>query len=224
VGLTAGSVTKWDNATCGAPRGCTLAVPGAPGGTVAIETFATLQQAPGSTAWTLASTWCPTKATPLPDTQALREQAARLLPSVPVGWIGPHLSLVNVQEILWVPSAAVRNLGTVTVVGQGVQLRTSFDHATWTFGDGATDSTDSLGRPYDQSRPCATKQCPGFYGHTYTERGPETIALTVSWVGQYSLDTGTTWTTIAGGTITGPSTTVAITVKQARAELISPQH
>jgi hypothetical protein len=220
VASVAGGVTKWDNPACGAPRGCTLTLPD---GTVsAIETFATLQQDPKTKAWTLLSTWCPSAANPIPDAQALREQAVRLLPKVAVGWINPHLSLVNVEEIFWIPTTTQRDLGPVTVVGQAVRLRVQFDNVAWDFGDASTDTSTTLGKPYDQSNPCATKQCPGYFGHTYLTRGPRTVSMTVSWTGQYSLDGGTTWTTIAGGPITGTPSTATFTVKEAYTILIDP--
>jgi len=132
--------------------------------------------------------------------------------------------LVNVQEILWAPTTPQRDLGTVSVVGQPVTLRVTAEQAAWDFGDGSTDTTTDLGKPYDHTHPCATKQCPDYYGHTYTTRGPQTITLTMTWTGQYSLDHGTTWTTIAGGPLTGAAATATITTKEARTILIPDQH
>jgi hypothetical protein len=174
--------------------------------------------------WDFVGAWCPKENAPapppMPTTAQLREELIRLLPHVPVGWIGPHLSLVNVQEILWVPTAADRDLGTVTIVGRTVNLRVNVEQAAWDFGDGARDSTSNLGRTYSRATPCSTKQCPGYYGHTYTTRGPETIRLSLTWTGQYSLDGGASWTAVGGGAITGPASTASVDVKEARAVLV----
>jgi hypothetical protein len=217
-----GGITKWD--CTGSPKACSRPNPDVPGGLLPVETMGTEQQDPSDpTTWTLISTWCPTEAPPpppMPTTAQLRDEVIRLLPHVPVGWIGPHLSLVNVQEILWTPTTNERNLGTVTIVGRPVALRIRLAHTNWTFGDGTTDTTTDLGQPYDQTHPCPTKQCPGYYGHTYTTAGPHTIGLSVTWTADFSLDGGTTWTTIAGGPITGPTANATITLKQARAILV----
>jgi hypothetical protein len=190
---------------------------------VATDTFATLSQAQGGT-WTLASLWCPTKATPIPDAGAIRDQVIKLLPTIPVGIVTGHLSLVNVQEILWTPTDASRDLGAIHVIGQPVRVRLTFDHADWDFGDSSTASSDQPGKVYHPDIPCATGQCPDYFGHTYTTTGPMKITMTATWAGQYSLDNGAHWTTITGGPLTGPTSTTTITVKQARAELINPDH
>jgi hypothetical protein len=188
---------------------------------IATDTYATLQQ-DASGAWTVVSFWCPSQAKPIPDAGAVRDQVVRLLPKIPIGIVAGHLSLVNVQEILWTPTAKTRELGTVSVVGQPVRVRITFAEADWDFGDGAATTTDQPGKVYHPDVPCATAQCPDYLGHTYRTTGPMTIRMTVHWNGQYSLDSGATWTAITGGDLPGQTSAAAIIVKQARAMLINP--
>jgi len=97
-------------------------------------------------------------------------------------------------------------------------------HATWTFGDAATDTTSGPGTAYDPTRnPCRSAQCPGYYGHTYTTTGSHTITLTIAWHATYSLD-GSTWTDVDPAPLTGPTATTAITVRLARAVLVPDPH
>jgi hypothetical protein len=151
----------------------------------------------------------------------VREQIVKRLPAIPVGML-KHLSLVNVEDLMWTPTPAVRDLGTITVIGQPVRVRLDFDHADWSFGDNTTAQPDTPGKVYDPAAPCATKQCPDYFGHTYLTRGPRTITMTINWKAQYSLNNGTTWTTITGGPIPGPTTNTTITVKEAYTILIDP--
>ncbi len=110
------------------------------------------------------------------------------------------------------------------VVGQPVRLRLDIDHATWTFGDDNSDTTASPGVAYDpEHKPCRTAQCPGYYGHTYTTTGIDTITLTIAWHATFSLD-GTTWTDVDPAPLTGPGASASITVRQARAILVPDPH
>jgi hypothetical protein len=170
--------------------------------------------------WVLDSVWCPSKPAPVPTTEALREEAIQLLPAIQIGSAWTTRALVNAQAIFWAETDADRSLPTATVVGRQVQLRIGFDHADWTFGDGATDTTTDPGTPYSEANPCDTAQCPGYYGHTYTDTGPVTITLTVAWNAQFSLDGGATWTDVDAVPLTGPQTTHALDVVQARGILV----
>lgn len=183
--------------------------------------FATLAQQSGK--WVLLDTWCPSQAKPVVTTAALRQQVLRLLPTVRIGSAWTTRALVNAETILWAETSARRSLGTVTVVGRQVGLRIAFDHADWSFGDSATDTTTDPGRPYSKSDPCETAQCAGYYGHTYTDTGPVTITLSVAWHAEFSLDNGTTWTAVDPAPLTGPSTTHDLTVVQARGIIVQDQ-
>ena len=164
--------------------------------------------------------WCPNDGAPALTMAAIRQEALRLLPKVQIGSAWPVRALVNAQTILWAVTDPNRTLGAVTVVGRRVALRLGFDHATWNFGDGHTDTTSEPGRVYQVSDDCNTAQCPGYYGHTYTDTGHVTITLTVSWNAQYSLDNGATWTDIGPGALTGPAVTHPLQLVQARGVLV----
>jgi hypothetical protein len=205
------------NPLCGAPKTCFNTDPKTKRRTVEAA-FATLIQQSGK--WVLASVWCPATSDPVPTTQALRQQVLRLLPAVRIGSAWDTRALVNAQSIFWAVTDPDRALPTATVVGRRVQLRIHFDHATWNFGDGATDSTTDPGKPYTEADSCNTAQCPGYYGHTYTDTGSVTISLSVSWHAQFSLDGGTTWTDVDQAPLTGPTTTHQLSVVQARGVLV----
>jgi hypothetical protein len=214
---------RW-NPECGSPKPCSMTDPTDPTKQIPTDTYATMQKAADGTWSIVASFWCPSNATPMPDAGAIRDQVIKLLPAVPVGVIHPHLSLVNVQEILWAPTTATKDLGTVTVITTPVRVKLAFEHADWDFGDNTTATTTQPGKIYHPEDPCPTAQCPDYFGHTYTNTGPKTITLTITWTGQYSTNNGQTWTTITGGPLTSPTTTATITLHQARAVLINPDH
>ena len=228
-GGSAGPVTKavdcgtasldgkhWNTAVCGpnqracyAGRARTL-----------VPTFATVIRDPASGRWILQSIWCPGTAKPGPSLAAIRDQAMRLLPAVGIGTAPRATTLVNIQTIVWAATAARRDLGTVRVVGQPVRLRLNVAHAQWNFGDHTAVVTTNPGVAYDPDRnPCRSAQCPGYFGHTYGATGHDTITLTIDWHASFSLD-GTTWTDVDPNPLTGPTSTAAITVRQARAVLV----
>ena len=208
----------WDK-RCGAPKVCFDPVTD-PQHKRPEHTYATLVESAGR--WVLQSVWCPASAQPVPTTQALREQVLRLLPHVPIGSAWTTRALVNAQAIVWAATPPDRSLGTVTVVGRRVALRIGFDHASWDFGEGTTDSVTEPGKPYDRANPCATAQCPGYYGHTYRDTGKVTITLNVAWHAQFSLDNGTTWTDVDTVPLTGPRTSHDLQIVQARGILVPP--
>jgi hypothetical protein len=206
------------NHQCGAPRFCYDTVTD-PGKKRPEDAYATLVQSGG--AWVLQSVWCPATARPIPTTQALREQALRLLPKIQIGSAWSHRALVNAQTVLWAATDPDRTLPTATVVGRRVALRISFDHASWNFGDGQTDTTTDPGKPYDKvNDPCAGPDCPDYYGHTYTRTGSVTVSLTVAWHAEFSLDNGATWTAIDPAPLTGPATTHQLELLEERGVLV----
>ncbi len=207
----------WDK-RCGAPKTCLDPDPKAAPHSL-IAAWATLIQQNGR--WVLQSVWCPATTDPIPTTEALRQQVLRLLPAVAIGSAWTTRALVNAEAIFWAETDANRSLPTATVVGRNVRLRIAFDHADWNFGDGATDTTTDPGTPYTDSNPCDTAQCPGYYGHTYTDTGPVAITLTVAWNAQFSLDGGTTWTDVDAVALTGPETRHPLDVVQARGILVT---
>lgn len=184
--------------------------------------FATLVEQ--NNTWVLLTTWCatdPPNAPPrVPTAADLRQQVLRLLPQVGIGSAWSTRALVNAQTVLWAETGDRRALGNVTVVGRQVALRIGFDHATWDFGDGTSDTTTDPGKPYTRADPCGTAQCPDYYGHTYTDTGDVTITLTVAWHAEFSLDGGATWTAVDPAPLTGPATTHDLTVVQARGIIV----
>jgi hypothetical protein len=144
----------------------------------------------------------------------------RLLPHVEIGSAPHGAGLANAETVLWADTGTNRRLPTVAVVGQQVELRIGFDHASWNFGDGRSDTTSAPGRPYDdQGDPCETAQCADYYGHTYTATGTVTVTLTVAWHAQYRL-AGQGWTDVGAAPLTGPARSQTLTIRQARGVLI----
>lgn len=169
--------------------------------------------------------WCPQGGSapappPQPTVAQIRQQALRLLPQVAIGSAPDGAGLTNAETVLWADTESDRSLPTVRIVGQQVELRISFDHAMWQFGDGASDTTDSPGRAYDEaSDPCETAQCPGYYGHTYTATGRVTVTLIVGWHAQYRL-AGQDWIDVDTAPLTGPADQQSLTIRQARGVLV----
>ncbi len=212
----------WNAALCGA-KPIICSEPGLFNGGAPLLTpaFATQQQDPRTGAWQTTQLWCPAKARPIPNTQALIDTVVKLLPPVSIGEPpGKHETLVNLQTILWAATTPNRNLGRVQVIGQPVWLRLHFDHAAWNFGDGHADTTTNPGKPYDAAaNPCLAKECPDYYGHTYTSNVSVKLALTVAWRADYSLN-GANWAPIDTPPLDGPQTTAQLHVLQARGVLV----
>lgn len=224
VGCRADGSSTQTGSPCGSgvPR-CTLLVQGG-SATPDIVAYAVQQQDPKTKQWITVDFWCPQsqRAVPAgPSAASIRDQALKLLPKVAIGTTGTaNTSLVNVQTVLWADTPATRVLGTVTIVGHRVALRAGFARADWRFGDGQSDTTATPGAPYDDARnPCDTPTCTGYYGHTYTATGPQTITLTVSWNASYSLDGGP-YQPVGAAAITGAPATRTVTVHQARGILV----
>jgi len=149
----------------------------------------------------------------------------RLVPSPAIGVApGKGRTLVNMETIFWVNSAADQSLGPVTLLGHQVGLRIHARAAAWAFGDGSTDTSAGLGRPYAAADGCGEAVCAGYFGHTYVSTGEMTVSATVTWAGEFSVDGGP-WRGIANpatgaNTVEGPAATRPITVIQARGVLV----
>jgi hypothetical protein len=146
-------------------------------------------------------------------------EVRKLVPHPRIGVAPPGgATLVNIQTLLWLDTPADQSLGTVTLLGHRVMLRVHVDRVGWDFGDGQADTTSGPGHRYDPAEHCRTVTCDGYWGHIYATSGTMTIAATATWSGQYRVDGGA-WLDIAG-TVTGPPTSTAITVRQARGVLV----
>jgi len=171
----------------------------------------------------ITGTRCARGSAPINLSAVLRQRAIRLVPHVAIGTTSPS-SLVNIQTVLWADTGATRNLGTVRVLGQPVRLRLRFATASWTFGDGAHDTTRTPGVAYPDAGTCRTARCPAYYGHVYDRTGQVTLTLGVTWRADYALGAGA-WTPIAGAVLPGPTATRTLHLREARGVLVpTPQH
>jgi hypothetical protein len=109
----------------------------------------------------------------------------------------------------------------VTLLGHHVALRVRVARVDWKFGDGDTDTTSTPGPKYDPAAGCRTVTCPGYWGHIYRSTGPVRVSATVTWFGQYRVDSGA-WQDIAD-TVAGPVASTDLVVRQARCVLV-PTH
>jgi hypothetical protein len=165
--------------------------------------------------------------TPPPQVTPFDAYAAvlRLVPSPAIGAApGKGRTLVNMETIFWVNSAADQSLGPVTLLGHQVGLRIHARATAWAFGDGSTDTSAGLGRPYAAADGCGEAVCAGYFGHTYVSTGAVTVSATVTWAGEFSVDGGP-WRGIANpatgaNTVDGPAATRPMTVIQARGVLV----
>jgi hypothetical protein len=149
----------------------------------------------------------------------VRDEAEKLLPHPTIGSAPPgHVTLVNIETVLWVATASQRQLGTVNLLGRHVDIRAHVERVAWSFGDGSTAATNGPGIPYTTAHPCRTKQCPGYFGHTYARTGAMTITADLTWSGQFRVDGGQ-WQTIPG-TVTAAATSTTVEVKEARGVLV----
>jgi len=177
-----------------------------------------VKQADGS--WSLTGSTCNAVAGPPQITpQMVWEQASRMIPPAAIG-LAPHENtLVNIQTIMWVDTAAARNLPDVTILGQQVSIDIKIDHVDWDFGDTKSSTSDGPGKAYDaHGDPCKDKQCPDYYGHTYTTTGDMTVTATVTWQATFRVGAGAV--PPIPGTIPGPTTNAAILVREARSVLV----
>lgn len=150
---------------------------------------------------------------------AVRAEAQKLVPHPHIGVAPPGgVSLVNIQTLLWVDTAADRDLGTVTLLGQRVGLRVHVHGVAWNFGDGIRTTAATPGRRYDPKDPCRQALCSAYWGHVYRTTGSVKITAQVTWTGEFRVGAGA-WQQISG-MVTGPSQTATVTIRQARGVLV----
>lgn len=163
-------------------------------------------------------TYATTARPAVPATDA-RAEVIRLLPRPAIGTGPPGgVTLVNIQTLFWLDTAATRNLGTVTLLGHAVTIKTTVDHVSWRFGDGSTATITGPGKPYTSANPCTTKLCPDYDGHIYRRDGTMTVTATATWTARYRVDNGP-WQSLPAP-INGTPSAITLTVKQARAILV----
>jgi hypothetical protein len=165
--------------------------------------------------------WCAGAATPMPSTAALRDEVIRHLHPPALG-VSPSTgtALINLRTLFWVNSPAELDLGQAQLIGFPVQLRVSYDHTDFDFGDAITDTLTSTGTPYDPAHDCGP--CTDRFGHNYTTRGQVTVTAHTYWHAQFRIDTGP-WADIPGQVTATQPSTITLTVKQSRSTLIAPR-
>ncbi|MDT4958134.1 MAG: hypothetical protein QOD31_1933, partial [Pseudonocardiales bacterium] len=178
------------------------------------------QQRDTDGSWSLAGIDCAVQAAaPRVTAVLVMREVRKLVPHPKVGIAPPGgATLVNIQTLLWADTPSDQSLGTVTLLGHQVTLQVHVAQVDWDFGDGQRDTTPSPEPRYDPSAGCKTVSCPGYWGHVYAATGAMTVSATVTWSGRYRVDGGA-WLDIPG-TVTGPATTAALTVRQARGVLV----
>ena len=124
--------------------------------------------------------WCAGATTPIPSTAALRDEVIRLLHPPPVG-VSPNTgtALINLRTLFWVTTPTQRTLGQAKLIGFPVQLRITYDHTDFDFGDHTRDTLTTPGTPYDPTDDCGA--CTDRFGHNYTTRGTLTITARTYW-------------------------------------------
>jgi hypothetical protein len=165
--------------------------------------------------------WCAGAATPMPSAAALRDEVIRLLHPPALG-VSPNTgtALINLRTLFWVNTPTQIDLGRARLIGFPVQLRISYGHTDFDFGDGATDTLSTPGTPYHPAQDCGP--CANRFGHNYTQRGQVTVTAHTYWHAQFRIGTAP-WTDIPGQvTATQPSQTT-LTIKQSRSTLTTPR-
>jgi hypothetical protein len=166
--------------------------------------------------------WCAGANTPTPSTAALRDEVIRLLHPPTLG-VSPSTgtALINLRTLFWVNTPPTVDLGRSSLIGFPVNLRITYDHTDFDFGDGASDTlTPDPGVAYDPARDCGP--CTDRFGHNYTTRGPTTITARVYWHAQFQIRNGP-WTDIPGQVTANQPSQTTLTVKQSRATLTAPR-
>lgn len=120
---------------------------------------------------------------------------------------------------------ATTDAATLDVVTAAGPARLEMDIAAsryvWTFGDGARCETTSPGGGYDGGDP--VERCDDRIAHVYDSARAATVTLAARWSGTYTFDVGygpVGPLPIPGDGVPGPAATRAITVRDARAQLI----
>ncbi|SDJ06022.1 hypothetical protein SAMN05444157_1524 [Frankineae bacterium MT45] len=228
---SAGSVGVADTPTTIAQHGCEVAGtcvtndPAHP--QKAVVTYTRLTSPPNAP-WGYAGMRCvpvtaAAPATPQVTAAMVRAAVTKLLPTAPLG-VTPAggQTLVNMQTIFWLDTPAQRTLADVTLLGHQVRITIRLHDVAWDFGDGNQVTATSAGRPYTSADRCSTPDCPGFFGHTYTQTTPvghtDSITATPTWSASYTVDNGPA--NAIPGTIVAKPTRTTITIAQQRGRLV----
>jgi hypothetical protein len=154
------------------------------------------------------------------DQGAIHDAFVKLVPTPTIGTAPPatKTGLVYVEVLTWLATPATVNLGTTPLLGHQVTLTATVQSVVWTWGDDSTDTIHKPGRPFLSTDYCDTKQCPDWFGHTYTATGIKTITATTTWTGRYSI-VGANSLPITGTATSTPATS-QIHIQQSRTVLV----
>ena len=149
-------------------------------------------QRPDST-WETVDTKCVVTAPPPQDpiAAAARDAFTKLVPNATIA-AAPHYGKSDSstsKPSTWLTTPTTVDLGTTPLLGHQVHLtrhRPIRDHGT--SATAHTDTSHRPGRPFTTTDHCATKTCPDFFGHTYTNHRHLTITATATWTGRYSIN------------------------------------
>jgi len=196
---------------------CALAAATAPAGIV-MSTIVTYRQTGGGLVFESAACVVQGPAAPGVSEADVRVEVVRRVPS-PVVMAAPSgRALVQLESLFWVDTARSVDLGSAGLAGHQVSMTASVESVAWDFGDGARGSSAGPGRPFTKDSHCGQKQCPGWFGHTYTATGSVVVTARVSWSASYRVDGGSAQ--VISGTVVGSPATMSVVVKQARAVLV----
>jgi hypothetical protein len=122
--------------------------------------------------------------------QLAREEILKRLPHTTFTLSPTTRGIVNLPEIVSVNQAQLLTF-QVPILGQAVVLRVTAEHYDWTFGDGASLTTDTPGPPFEAGTACsADADCKGYVHHTYRSPGRYPVQVTLTWHGEFSVEGG----------------------------------
>lgn len=133
---------------------------------------------------------------------------------VPGGSVkGPDFTLVNLKTTFFtVPATIDRPL---SIIGYDVNVHVAPSSYTWHWGDGATETTDTPGRPYPATDVTHT------YRHATAAHQPLQVSVDVTYTAQYQVNGGV-WQQVPDA-LTIPGQPRDLPVKQASAVLVAGQ-
>ncbi|ADB30073.1 hypothetical protein Kfla_0968 [Kribbella flavida DSM 17836] len=141
--------------------------------------------------------------------QVLSETKSVVFPGLQVKVQPAGRTLVNLETIVYTDQAKV-STDTVTLLGFPVDVEATPLSYTWNFGDGASVTTSSPGKPYPAKE----------IVHKYSKRGDVGVTLTTHYGARFNV-AGTGWQYVEGTVpITGPATNLL--VREAVPVLVDP--
>jgi hypothetical protein len=141
--------------------------------------------------------------------QVVSEYKDVLFPKLSVKVQPVGRTLVNLETIVYTDQSKV-STRTVTLLGFPVVVEATPMSYTWSFGDGASVTTTTPGRPYPAKDII----------HKYMKKGGVSLTLTTNYAARFNV-AGTGWQYIDGTVpITGPAT--ALQVREAVPVLVEP--